>query len=218
VIGEIIRANVVCQNVIPNVSEDLARALNLKPHQRSLGLITGSIDDVTFIALDESTKAADVEVIYAECVFSAFVGNFTTFAGEAIGILAGENPAEVKSGLESCANYIKNGAFFVNGNDNGESIYLAHCISSTGIYLSEMAGIPVGTPLAYCIAPPIESIYGIDAALKAADVKICKTYLPPTATSNFGGALMTGSQSACKAACEAFAQACQYIANNPIVV
>jgi ethanolamine utilization protein EutL len=34
VLGEIIRANVVCQNIIPNVSEDLAKALNLKPHHR----------------------------------------------------------------------------------------------------------------------------------------------------------------------------------------
>lgn len=216
--GEKIRANVVCQKIIPNVSDDLAKALNLKPHLKSLALITGSIDDVTFIALDEATKAADVEIVYGECVFSAFVGNFTSLAGEAIGILAGENPAEVKSGLEACAHYIENGAFFVNGNDNGESIYLAHCISSTGTYLSETAEIEAGTPLAYCIAPPIEAIYGIDAALKAADVKICKTYLPPTATSNFGGALMTGTQSACQAACEAFAQAVEYIAHNPMLV
>ncbi|KNZ42490.1 ethanolamine utilization microcompartment protein EutL [Acetobacterium bakii] len=216
-LGEIIRANVVCKNMIPNVSDDLAKALNLKPHQRSIGLITGSIDDVTFIALDEATKAADVEVVYGECLFSAFVGIFTSFAGEALGILAGENPAEVQSGLDACADYIENGAFFVNANDKGESIYLSHCISSTGSYLSETCEIPAGMPIAYCIAPPIEAIYGIDAALKAADVKICKTFLPPTATSNFSGALMTGSQSACKAACDAFAQAVQYIANNPIV-
>ncbi|MDP2843604.1 MAG: microcompartment protein EutL, partial [Acetobacterium sp.] len=45
-----------------------------------------------------------------------------------------------------------------------------------------------------------------------------KTFLPPTATSNFAGALMTGSQSACQSACDAFAQAVQYIANNPIVI
>ncbi|MCG8483162.1 MAG: ethanolamine utilization microcompartment protein EutL [Clostridia bacterium] len=217
-LGDIIRADVVCQKIIPNVSEDLAKELKLKPHQKSIALITGSIDDVTFIALDEATKAADVEVVYAECVFSAFVGDYTNLAGEAIGILAGPSPAEVKSGLEACADYIINGAYFVNGDDKGESIYLAHCISSTGTYLSGMTDVPAGTPMAYCIAPPIEAIYAVDAALKAADVRIVESYLPPTDTSNFGGALMVGTQSACKAACDAFAEACKYVANNPTAV
>ena len=63
-LGDTIRANVVCQKIIPNVSEDLAKELNLKSHQKSLGLITGSIDDVTFIALDEATKSAEVDVVY----------------------------------------------------------------------------------------------------------------------------------------------------------
>lgn len=214
--GDILRAEVVCKKIIPNVSEDLVKALGLKPHQRSIGIITGTIDDVTFIALDEATKAAAVDVVYGECVFSAFVGEYTKLAGEAVGILAGESPSEVISGLEACADYIENGAFYVNGNDAGESIYLAHCISSTGTYLSEMCGVPVGTPMAYCIAPPIESFYALDAALKAADVKVVNQYLPPTPTSNFGGALMVGTQAACTAACDAFAEACIYVANNPL--
>ena len=33
---------------------------------------------------------------------------------------------------------------------------------------------------------------------------------------NFGGGLLTGSQSACKAACTAFAQAIQNVADNPL--
>lgn len=217
-LGEKIKANVVCQKIIPNVSDDLAKELKLKPNQKSIGLITGSIDDVTFIALDEATKAADVEVVYGECVFSAFVGDYTNLAGEAIGILAGPNPAEVKSGIEACANFIENGAFFVNADEKGESIYLSHCISRTGTYLSDATGVTEGTAMSYCIAPPIESIYGVDAALKAADVQVVKSYLPPTATSNFGGALMVGSQSACKAACDAFAAAVEFVANNPMQV
>ena len=38
--------------------------------------------------------------------------------------------------------------------------------------------------------------------------------LPPSET-NFGGGLLTGTQSACAAACEAFAQAVQAVAANP---
>ena len=51
--------------------------------------------------------------------------------------------------------------------------------------------------------------------LKAADVKCCVLYAPPSET-NFGGALLTGSQSACKAACDAFAYAVEAVADRPI--
>lgn len=215
--GDIIRASVVCKKMIPNVSPDLARILKLKPEHKSIGLITGSIDDVTFIAMDEATKMADVEVAYGECTFSCLDENFTHFAGEAIGILAGTSPAEVASGLDACVDFIENGtAYYINGNDAGESIYMAHCISATGNYLSESCGVAPGTPMGYLIAPPIEQFYALDAALKAADVRVVKEFLPPLNTCNFGGALVVGTQAACKAACEAFEQACIYVANNPL--
>ena len=74
--------------------------------------------------------------------------------------------------------------------------------------------MPEGTPLAYLIAPPLESMVAMDAALKAADVKLCKLYTPPTET-NFGGGLLTGSQSACAAACAAFREAVEKIVQKP---
>ena len=52
-------------------------------------------------------------------------------------------------------------------------------------------------------------------AMKAARVDMCAFYGPPSPT-NFGGALLTGSQSDCEAACEAFARAVIEIARNPI--
>lgn len=84
--------------------------------------------------------------------------------------------------------------------------YLAHTVSRTGTFLSREAGIREGEPLAYLIAPPVEAMTAMDAALKAADVRLAKLYEPPSET-NFGGGLLTGTQSACRAACEAFAAA-----------
>ncbi|MGH2152969.1 ethanolamine utilization microcompartment protein EutL, partial [Enterococcus faecalis] len=43
----------------------------------------------------------------------------------------------------------------------------------------------------------------------------CFFYGSPSET-NFGGALLTGTQSACKAACSAFEQVIQNIADNPL--
>ena len=85
----------------------------------------------------------------------------------------------------------------------------------TGSYLSECGGIPEGTPIAYLIAPPVEAQYGMDAALKAADVRMCAYFEPPSET-NFSGGYLTGTQSACKAACDAFADAVVFCVENAL--
>lgn len=76
-----------------------------------------------------------------------------------------------------------------------------------------MAGIREGEPLAYLIAPPLEAVYGLDAALKAADVRM-KVFFGPPSETNFGGGLLTGSQSACKAAAAAFSEAVVSVAEQ----
>lgn len=207
-------ASVLATKIIPNVDPDLAKELGLAPDQKSLAIITSDCDDVTYTALDEATKKADVKVVYAKSFYGGAANANTKLAGEIIGILAGPNPAEVKAGLAAAIDTIENVAYFISANEDDSIVYYAHCISRTGSYLSEGAGIAEGEALAYLIAPPLEAIYAIDAALKAADVRMCVLYAPPSET-NFGGALLTGSQSACKSACEAFAAAVEFVADNP---
>ncbi|MCB2339441.1 ethanolamine utilization microcompartment protein EutL [Clostridium estertheticum] len=212
--NEAIRATVLGVKIISNVSPDLVEAFNLLPHQKSLGIITADIDDVTYTALDEATKAAEVDIVYAKSMYAGSANASTKLAGEVIGIMAGPSPAEVRSGLNAAMDFIESGANFVSANDDNSVPYFAHCVSRTGSYLSKSANVKEGEPLAYLIAPPLEAIYALDAALKAADVELVTFYGPPSET-NFGGALLTGSQSACQAACDAFAAAVQFVAENP---
>ena len=210
-----LKASVLAAKIIPNASPEVLKDFdNIPENYKSLALITADSDDVTYTALDEATKKADVVVAYAKSFYGGAANANTKLAGEIIGILAGPNPAEVKSGLDAAIDMIENGAYFVSANDDDSICYYAHCISRTGSYLSEGAGIPEGEALSYLIAPPLEAMYGVDAALKAADVKMCVLYAPPSET-NFGGALLTGTQSACKSACDAFATAVEYVAENP---
>ena len=209
-------AEVLSVKLISNVSQHMADALNLAPHQKSIGLITSNCDDVTYVALDEATKAAKVDVIYARSFYGGADNANSKLAGEVIGMIAGENPAEVKSGLRTIMYEIEEGSSFYSANDDNTIMYFAHLISRVGKYLSKEAGVAEGSSLAYCIAPPLEAMYGIDAALKTANVEIASFFEPPSET-NFGGALLTGSQSACKSACEAFANAVNQVADNPLV-
>ena len=214
--GDPLKARLLSVKIIPNVNQEMAASLNLRPEQRSLGIVTADSDDVTYTALDEATKKADVEVVYAKSFYGGAANANTKLAGEIIGILAGPNPAEVRSGLNAVEDFIENDAWFVSANEDDTIPYYAHCVSRTGSYLSKVAGVNEGDAIAYVIAPPLEAMYALDAALKAADVRLAAFYGPPSET-NFGGGLLTGSQSACKAACDAFAQAVIFVAENPVL-
>lgn len=210
-----LRPQILGIRLISNVSQDLAKALELGPRVKSLGILTADMDDVVYTALDQATKDADVEVVYARSMYAGAVNASTKLAGEVIGIIGGPSPSEVRSGMNSIVNFLEEGACFVSANEDDSIVYYAHTVSRTGSYLSKTAGIREGEALAYLIAPPLEAVYGLDAALKAADVKLAAFYGPPSET-NFGGGLLTGSQSACKAACSAFAQAVEDVAQQNI--
>jgi len=211
---EPIRGSILAVKFIPNVSGDLAENLKLRPEQRSIGMFTCSIDDVGYTAVDEATKKAAVEVVYAKSFYAGAAHASGPLSGEFIGILAGPDPAEIKAGLAAAALVVNEEACFYSADPEGTIAFYAHTISRTGSYLSKLAGIEEGQSLAYLIAPPLESVYGVDAALKAADVRMAVWYGPPSET-NFGGGLLTGSQSACKAATEAFRDTIIAVARNP---
>lgn len=204
---------VLATRSIPNVSEGLAQALGLPRELKSIGILTADCDDATYCALDEATKAAAVEVVYGKSLYAGAANASTGLAGEVIGILAGPSPAEVTSGLKAAVELLGQIGFRSACPDDSV-VYFAHTVSSTGTYLSKQAGVRTGEALAYLIAPPLEAAVGLDAALKAADVEQKVFYAPPSET-NFGGGLLTGTQSACKAACEAFAQAVIDVAGRP---
>ena len=205
-----IPVKILAVRYLANVSPALAQSLGAPQGYPSLAMITTDSDDTTYIALDEATKAADVKVCYGRSFYAGAANASTPNAGEVIGILAGATPGAVRSGMEAAIGALQRIGFEeVNGVP-----YLAYTVSSTGSFLAAEAGVQQGSALAYLIAPPLESMYAMDAALKAADVTLCKLYAPPSET-NFGGGLLSGSRADCEAACIAFAQAVAEVAQMP---
>lgn len=213
--GKQLNTKILAVRIIPNADPMLLKNLDVRPGDKSLGIFTTDCDDVSYTAVDEATKRADVHVAYAKSMYAGSGNASTALAGEFIGILSGPDPEEVRSGLQAAFSLIENDAHFYEANETGTVVYFAHCISRTGSYLSSQAGVPEGTPMAYLIAPPLEASVGLDAALKAADVELSLYYGPPTET-NFAGGLLTGTQASCQAACDAFADAVCRIAEDPL--
>lgn len=205
-----IPVQVLAVRYLASASPELCRQLGAPEGYPCLAMLTTDCDDATYIALDEATKAADVKVCYGRSFYAGAANASTPNAGEVIGILAAATPGTVRSGMEAALRALDRVGF----EQAGQVPYLAHTISRSGAYLAQLAGVREGTPLAYLIAPPLESMYAMDAAMKAADVRLCKLFEPPSET-NFGGGLLTGTQSACEAACAAFSQAVAEVAQSP---
>jgi ethanolamine utilization protein EutL len=205
-----IPVKVLAVRYLANAGPALCKALGAPRGYPSLAMLTTDCDDATYIALDAATKAADVKVCYGRSFYAGAANASTPNTGEVIGILAGATPGAVRSGMEAALATLQRVGF----RQAGEVPYLAHTVSSVGSYLAKEAGVSEGTAVAYLIAPPLEAMYAMDSALKAADVKLCKLYAPPSET-NFGGGLLSGTQSACDAACAAFADAVAEVAARP---
>ena len=205
-----IPVTVLAVQYLNNCSPALLKALGAPADCPSLGLITTDCDDATYIALDAATKAAEVTVVCGKSFYAGASNASTPNAGEVLGILGGRTPGAVRSGMEAALSLLSEIGF----RDVKGVPCLGYTVSSTGSFLSAQAGIRQGSALAYLIAPPLESMYAVDAALKSADVELCKLYVTPTET-NFGGALLSGTQSACAMAAEAFFAAVEEVAARP---
>ena len=210
-----IYASPLSVQLIPRVDQNLAVRLNLRPEQFSIGLITADNDDATYVSIDHATKMADVEVVYARSFYAGARHSSGLLSGEILAILAGPNPEEVSAGLHAAVEYLKNDALWYAANANASITFFPHLISQTGSYLSKISNIPLGSPVAYLVAPPLEGIVALDKALKAAAVTIASLTMPPSET-NFMGVILTGDQPACKSAALAFQDVVLEVASNPI--
>jgi ethanolamine utilization protein EutL len=180
----------------------------------SLGLVTCDQDDAMYVALDEATKHAAVDVIFARSFYAGAAHASGRLSGEILGVLGASEPEAIEHALAALLRCLEHDACFYDADGKKTVTVFPHVIASLGEYLSKEAGLPVGSPMAYLVAPPIEATIGLDAALKAADVRAVKVQPPPTET-NFACAWLAGDLDACEAAAVAYAAAVVDVAAQP---
>jgi ethanolamine utilization protein EutL len=180
----------------------------------SLGLVTCDQDDALYVALDEATKHAAVDVIFARSFYAGSAHASGRLSGEILGVLAAAEPEAIEHGLAALLRCLAHDACFYDADGKRTITVFPHVITSLGEYLSREAGLAPGASMAYLVAPPMEATLGLDAALKAADVRAVRVVPPPTET-NFACAWLTGSLDACEAAATAYAAAVVEVALTP---
>lgn len=206
---------VLATRIIPRVDPSLAKAYGFDGDSNpAVGLITCDLDDALYTALDEATKQAPVQIVFARSLYAGSGYPSGPTSGEILGVMVGADPDDVERGMQACISCLEREAHFYEADDAGTLTFFPHVISSLGHYLSAEAGLEPGESMAYLIATPLEAVYGVDAALKAAEVRLVKSFPPPTET-NYAGAYLTGALESCEAAAQAFAEAVVEIAAVP---
>jgi len=200
---------------LPNADPALVTAYGGDPARHTaLGLVTCDQDDAMYVALDEATKHAQVDVIFARSFYAGAAHASGRLSGEILGVIGAAEPEAIENGLDALLRCLEHDACFYDADGKRTVTVFPHVIASLGEYLSKEAGLAPGTPMAYLVAPPIEATIGLDAALKAAEVRAVKVQPPPTET-NFACAWLTGDLDACEAAAVAYAAAVVDVASQP---
>lgn len=210
-----IRPRVLAVRTIPNVAGPLADALRLSDGQVAVGILTVDQDDPTYVAIDEATKKADVEVVYARSFYGGARHSSGPTSGETVAIIAGGRIAEVDAGLDAALSHLESRVSYRSAGDDGRRPYFAHLVARTGTWLAGRARVEPGSALGYLKATPLEAVFALDHALKQAAVDLVEWMEPPTPT-NMAGALVTGSEADCRAACDAFEQAVLGVHRDPV--
>ena len=212
---EPITPNVLSVRRLPHADPALVRAYGGDPAKHtSLGLVTVDQDDPTYVALDECTKHAPVDVIFAKSFYAGSAHASGKLSGEILGVIGAADPESIDQALEALIRCLAHDACFYDADGKRTITVFPHVIASLGEYLSREAGLAPGDPMAYLVAPPIEATIGLDAALKAAEVRAVRVMTPPTET-NFAAAWLTGTLDECEAAAVAYAAAVVDVAGTP---
>ena len=212
---KVLQSHVTMQKVVPNVTQAYRELWGIPQEHQSVGIIAGDNEDVMWLALDDATKKAKISVVHAETVYGGLEYSWSRFGGEITAIISGEKVADVKSGLRHIRDFIENHAKIYVLNEEEDLGYYADWIPRAGKYYQETLGIEEGQSVAYLVSTPVESTYAFDKALKASNTKVAELFRPPSRV-NTGGGIVYGTESACRAAAEAFGEAVEYCAFHPM--
>jgi ethanolamine utilization protein EutL len=202
---------------LPAIDAALGASLGIDADRTpSAAFVTCDQDHSLYVALDEATKHAPIEIAYARSLYAGARHAPGPLSGEVLGVLVGPDPDCVAEGLAACVRCLEHETrYYELQMSRAGHLVFPHVVSQLGEYLSARAGLAPGDSLAYLMAPPLEALIALDAAVKAADVRLVKTFAPPTET-NFAGGFLSGSLHECLAAAEAFLETVADVAIDPL--
>ncbi|MEE1228993.1 MAG: BMC domain-containing protein [Lachnospiraceae bacterium] len=213
---ERVPSQVVMQKIIPNINPLLSENWKVPEGDRAMGVISCDHEETMLLALDDASKKADITVLYAQTVYEGRHYSWSRYGGEITAIITGKNVSDVSSGIRYIDDYIRRGddLFLISGENC--TMYYAQVTPHAGPFFRDRYGIAQGSAYAYLLGDPIASMYALDHALNASQTHIAKLQRPQT-RDNKAGAIVVGTEAACKTAADVFSKVVEQIARRPLM-
>lgn len=210
--GEKLAGKVINTRLITDVEDIMLEAYGLPENWVDIGVFTTEYDGIGYAAADDATKKANVEVMQISTSYgtSGQAGN-----GQVFGVISGPSVSDVERGLRYIRDFTEQKAELFSLNDDNTTALFAQCIPKIGHYFTNAFNLKPGSSVAYLLAPVHFGVIGVDEALTQAHVDVV-SYQAMPGPSNMTGAILSGTESACRIACAAFKQAVLDAAENPI--
>ena len=203
------------QKIIANITPEFAKAYKIPEGHQSVASFSTDNDDVGYLAVDDASKKANIRGIHAETFYGGQMCSWRKYGGSVFILFSGPKVSDVKSGLAYVREFIENHSELYNFDGDEGTAFYAQCVPKSGKFFKEFCNIEEGSAYAYLVGGPIETNYALDKALKAGKTEIARYWYPPS-HANSSGAVLTGTESACRAATQAFVEALRFATENPM--
>ena len=197
--------HMLSQKVIANVTAEFARVYNIPEGHTSVGFFSTDNDDIGYLAVDDASKKANIKLIHAQTYYGGSICSWSKYGGSVFVLFSGPKVEDVKSGLRYIKDFIENHSELCNFDGDEGTAFYAQTIPRPG------------ESYAYLVGGPIETNYALDKALKAGNTRVARYWYPPS-HANSSGAVLAGTESACRAATTAFIEALEYAIKNPLEI
>ena len=210
-----VKTHVLSRKIIPRTIKELAVTYGAPEDHRSIGFFSADNDDVAYLAADEATKKANVKILRVEAYYGGRRCAWSKYGGGVFVLMSGPKVQDVRSGISYACDYVEKKSELFNLDGDPGTFFYAGLMPKAGKYYQEHYHIPEEMAYAHLVGGPIEANYALDKALKAGDTQIAKYWYPPS-NANSSGAILYGSESACRSARNAFIDAMKFSMANPM--
>lgn len=210
-----LRPRMLCRKLIANVAPEFAKVYKLPEGHRSVGFFSTDNDDVAYLAMDDATKKANIKLVHAETYYGGMKCSWSKYGGSVFILFSAPRVEDIRSGLRYVEDFVVNHAELYDFDGDPGTAFYAQTIPRPGKYFQEWCDIKPDEAYAYLVGAPIETNYALDKALKAGDTRVAHYWYPPS-HANSSGAIVAGTESACRAATSAFIEALAYATKHPL--
>ena len=93
------KAHMLSQKLIANVSPALAKAYHLPEGHQSMAFFSTDNDDIAYLAADDASKKANIKVIHIDTFYGGQTCSWSKSGGSVFALISGPKVSDVRSGL-----------------------------------------------------------------------------------------------------------------------